>query len=87
MPACAACRRCCVGQRLPTRPAVAAASMTRTTGSVAERQEGIPVAPAEREHAESLHVRATDVVVDAGQQLHFLGAVSYTHLDVYKRQM
>ena len=43
---------------------------------MAERQEGIPVAPAEREHAKALHVRAADVVVDAGQQLHFLGAVA-----------
>ena len=43
---------------------------------MAERQEGIPVAPAEREHAEALHVRAADMVVDAGQQLHFLGAVA-----------
>lgn len=40
------------------------------------RQEGIPVAPAEREHAEALHVRAADMVVDAGQQLYFLGAVA-----------
>ena len=30
--------------------------------AVAERQEGIPVTPAEREHAEALHVRAVDVV-------------------------
>ena len=41
-----------------------------------ERQEGIPVAPAEREHAEALHVRAADMVVDAGQQFHFLGAIA-----------
>lgn len=41
-----------------------------------ERQEGIPVAPAEREHAKALHVRAADMVVDAGQQLYFLGAVA-----------
>ena len=43
---------------------------------MAERQEGIPVAPAEREHAKALHVRAADMVVDAGQQLYFLGAVA-----------
>lgn len=43
---------------------------------MAERQEGIPVTPAEREHAEALHVRAADVVVDAGPQLHFLGTVA-----------
>lgn len=43
---------------------------------MAERQEGIPVTPAEREHAEALHVRAVDVVIDAGQQFHFLGAVA-----------
>lgn len=43
---------------------------------MAERQEGIPVTPAEREHAEALHVRAADMVVDAGQQLYFLGAVA-----------
>lgn len=41
-----------------------------------ERQEGIPVAPAEREHAEALHVRAADMVVDAGQQLDFPGTVA-----------
>ena len=43
---------------------------------MAERQEGIPVTPTEREHAEALHVRAADVVVDAGQQFHFLGTVA-----------
>ena len=43
---------------------------------MAERQKGIPVAPAEREHAKALHVRAADMVVDAGQQLYFLGAVA-----------
>lgn len=48
----------------------------RRQQAVTERQEGIPVAPAEREHAEALHVRAADVVVDAGQQLHFLGTVA-----------
>ena len=41
---------------------------------MAERQERISVAPTKREHAEALHVRAADVVVDAGQQFHFLGA-------------
>ena len=39
---------------------------------MAERQKGIPVTPAEREHAEALHVRTADV----DQQLHFLGAVA-----------
>ena len=48
----------------------------RRQQAVAEWQEGIPVTPAEREHAEALHVRAADVVVDAGQQLHFLRAVA-----------
>ena len=43
---------------------------------MAERQEGIPVALAEREHAKALHVRAADMVVGAGQQLYFLGAVA-----------
>ena len=43
---------------------------------MAERQERVPVAPAEREHAKALHVRAADMVVDAGQQLYFLGAVA-----------
>lgn len=43
---------------------------------MAERQEGISVAPAKRKHAEALHVRAADMVVDAGQQLHFLEAVA-----------
>ena len=43
---------------------------------MAERQERIPVALTKREHAEALHVRAADVVVDAGQQLYFLGAVA-----------
>lgn len=44
--------------------------------TVAERQEGIPVAPAEREHAAPLYVRAADVVVNAGQQLYLLGTVA-----------
>ena len=48
----------------------------RRQQAVAKRQEGIPLAPAEREHAETLHVRAADMVVDAGQQFHFLGAVA-----------
>ena len=43
---------------------------------MAERQERVPVAPAEREHAKALHVRAADMVVDAGQQLYFLGAAA-----------
>lgn len=43
---------------------------------MAERQERIPVAPAKREHAEALHVRAADVVVDACQQFHFFGAIA-----------
>jgi hypothetical protein len=43
---------------------------------MAERQEGIPVIPAERKHAEALHVRAADTVVDTSQQLYFLGAVA-----------
>ena len=41
-----------------------------------ERQERVPVAPAEREHAEAFHVRTADVVLNASQQLHFLGAVA-----------
>ena len=48
----------------------------RRQQAVTERQEGIPVAPAEREHAEALHVRAADMVVDAGQQLDFPGTVA-----------
>ena len=43
---------------------------------MAERQERVPVAPAECEHAETFHVRTADMVVDAGQQLYFLGAVA-----------
>ncbi len=43
---------------------------------MAERQEGIPVAPAEREHAKALHVHAADMVVDARQEFHFLGTVA-----------
>lgn len=43
---------------------------------MAERQEGIPVTPTEREHAEALHILAADMVVDPGQQFHFLGAVA-----------
>ena len=42
-------------------------------------QKRIPIAPAEREHAEAFHVRATDMVVDACQQFHFLGAVAAEH--------
>ena len=44
--------------------------------AMAERQEGIPVAPAEREHAEAPHVRTADMVVDARQEFHFLGTVA-----------
>lgn len=40
-----------------------------------EQQEGVLVAPAEREHAEALHVRVADVVVDMGQQGRFFGVV------------
>lgn len=43
---------------------------------MAERQERISVAPTKREHAEALHVRAADMVVDTSQQLYFLGAVA-----------
>ena len=43
---------------------------------MAERQERVPIAPAECEHAETFHVRTADMVVDAGQQLYFLGAVA-----------
>ena len=48
----------------------------REKQAMAERQERISVAPAEREHAESFHVCTTDMVVDARQQFHFLGAVA-----------
>lgn len=41
-----------------------------------ERQECIPVAPTEREYAGAFHVRATDMVVDTGQQFSFLGAIA-----------
>ena len=40
---------------------------------MAEQQEGIPIAPTKREYTEDFQERATDIVVDAGQQLHFLG--------------
>lgn len=43
---------------------------------MAEWKEGIPVAPVERMHAEAFHVRTIDVVVDASEQFHFLGAVA-----------
>lgn len=43
---------------------------------MAERQEGISVAPVEREHAEPLYARAAGVVVNAGQQLYLLGAAA-----------
>lgn len=43
---------------------------------MAERQEGIPVAPAKYEHAKGLHISAVDVVIDAGQRSHFLGRVT-----------
>lgn len=42
---------------------------------VTEQQEGVLVAPAERENAEALHVRVADVVVDMGQQGRFLRVV------------
>lgn len=40
---------------------------------MAEQQESNPIAPTKREHTEAFQERATDIVVDAGQQLHFLG--------------
>lgn len=40
---------------------------------MAEQQEGIPIAPTKREYTEDFQERATDIVVDAGQQFYFLG--------------
>lgn len=76
VPACAACRRCCAGVDVFRRALQLLLLRRRGQQAMAERQEGIPVAPAEREHAEALHIRAADMVVDAGQQLYFLGAIS-----------